>query len=150
MFANFAINLGCDEADIACMRAANATAVRDATANVLPAQYSVRHNPFAPVVDGVELAAEAWQLARSGVRAPVPLILGSNRDEMSATYFNTAPFDLDATGLQKLVGSLAPIGGSEAATRELISLYPTSEYPHTECCTPQCEYSATVCHRAAV
>ena len=86
VFATFATHLGCDEADIACMRAANATAVRDATANVLPAQYSVRHNPFAPVVDGVELAAEAWQLARSGVRAPVPLILGSNRDEMSATY----------------------------------------------------------------
>ena len=141
VFATFATHLGCDEADIACMRAANATAVRDATANVLPSQHSVRHNPFAPVVDGVELAAEAWQLARSGVRAPVPLILGSNRDEMSATYFYTAPFDLNATGLQKLVGSLAPIGGSEAATRELLSLYPISEYPHTECCTPQCEYS---------
>lgn len=98
-------------------------------------EYSVRWNPFSPTVDGVELSAEAWELARAGVRAPVPLILGSNRDEMSATYFRTAPLDLNQTGLVALVPSLAPI--DPAQVEQLLSLYPIEEFQTTECCTPQ-------------
>jgi carboxylesterase type B len=95
----------------------------------------VRWNPFSPTVDGVEMTGEAWELARAGVRAPVPLILGSNRDEMSATYFETAPFDLDQTGLVALVPLLAPIDSTRV--EQLLALYPVDEYPTTECCTPQ-------------
>ena len=123
VYSNFARQLGCTPADLACLRAANASRVLAAEGSVLPERFATRWNPWAPTVDGVELHAEAWELARAGVRAPVPLILGSNRDEFSAVYFGEAPLQLDQHGLEQLVPSLVPLpyGSGEvraaAATR---------------------------------
>ena len=86
----------------------------------------------------MELTAEAWQLARAGVRAPVPIILGSNRDEASATYFHVAPFRLDTAGLRQLASSLLPMQrqactGSDCLS-ELLSLYLPESFPVTSWC----------------
>jgi hypothetical protein len=46
---------------------------------------------------------EKWRVLQ------VPLILGSNRDEMCATYFDVAPFDLNQTGLEVSKPSILPL-----------------------------------------
>lgn len=144
VYTNFSRALGCGAEDLACMRAANATDIVRAacTQGLLPAEYATRHNPWAPVVDGVELSAEVWQLAQRGKRAAVPLMLGSNRDEMSATYFDVAPKSLSKAGLAGMVADLIPLPPTtnpavrQAAVEELLSLYDPRRFPVTECCTP--------------
>ena len=47
----------------------------------IPYGDSLDSSIWAPVVDGVELTASPSQLLLDGQAAPVPMLLGSNRDE---------------------------------------------------------------------
>ena len=83
------------------------------------------HTAWEAVVDGVELRREVWQLVKRGDVAPVPILMGTNRDE-GATF---PPVPGDAS-LATYRAYLMRDYGGQAATIE--GLYPTKAFPATE------------------
>ncbi len=99
----FAHALGCDDADpLVCLRAAPAAAVVAA----LPIKRGSILHPgvwWGPVVDGVELPVRPLAAMRAGTSAPVPLLIGANRDE---GIIHTISFDqVTLADLEDFVGA---------------------------------------------
>ncbi len=83
---------------------------------------------FAPTIDGFNLPAAPWDLAKQGRIAAVPQLVGTNHDE--ATFFLSADKSLRAMTLSNLTSMLTSLYG-ENITDSLLKLYPvpSPEYP---------------------
>ena len=109
-FNAFAADLGC--ADLACLRA---IAAKD-----LGRLVSLGNYRWALTVDGVELAGRVSDLVIAGTFTRVPVIIGSNGDEVPAF----APRNLTEETYRTVV--LALYGPQDGAA--LLQVYPASDY----------------------
>jgi para-nitrobenzyl esterase len=83
---------------------------------------------FAPTIDGFNLPASPWDLAKQGRIAAVPVLVGTNHDE--ATFFLSSDKSIRALTLANLTSMLTSLYGP-SITDALLKLYPvpSSEFP---------------------
>ena len=92
--AQFVADAGCDTSSdpLACLRALSTREIMDATT----AQANdFGFAPFSPVIDGVVLPRSPRDALAAGEDAGVPVIVGSNRNEMTSFLFATSRPTLD-------------------------------------------------------
>ena len=117
-----ATKLGCAANDLACMRSKPATEVLEKVGKSKSAQY-----PFMPLADGYLLTGTPLSMIESGQFNKVPLIAGSNRNEVpkvlalvKPSTFGTRPRQY-GKNLHKWIAIDDPA--------PLLALYPLSQYP---------------------
>jgi para-nitrobenzyl esterase len=115
-------SLGCTDQTAACLRALSA-------ADVLAGQPSGLQST-SPVIDGVVLPTSIRTAFKNGVFNHVPVIEGSNHDEMRlfvALGFDLAGGPVTADGYVAAVAGL--LGLPEAVAALLVNQYPLANYP---------------------
>jgi para-nitrobenzyl esterase len=115
--AEFAKNVGCGAADLACMRAVNASEVLRADKDLTKAFLE-----WSPTIDGVEILDDPRALLASGNIADVPVLLGFNSDE--GTMFAPGPKDLNASGYIGAIATILPLAQAELVAAQ----YPCADY----------------------
>lgn len=115
--AEFAKNVGCGAADLACMRAVNASEVLKADRGLTKAFLE-----WSPTIDGVEILDDPRALLASGNIADVPVLLGFNSDE--GTMFAPGPKDLNASGYISAIATILPLAQAELVAAQ----YPCADY----------------------
>lgn len=122
----FAACAGVDPADVSALRALTPEQVLAAQGQAGGQLFaSVGTMPFHPCLDG-EILPHSWQHAADTGFTPVPLIIGTTRNEMSLfAMFDPAAADLDDAGLAQ---RLAAIGADAEAM--------TAAYRHTDTTAP--------------
>ena len=118
--AQFARNVGCGPADLACMRALNATQVLDADRGLTSAFLE-----WSPTIDGVEVIDDPRALLAAGKVADVPVMLGFNADE--GTLFTRAPKDLNASDYVSAILAMLPTL-PPASAAAVAAQYPCSDF----------------------
>jgi len=105
----FARCAGVDPTDVDALRALPPDEVLAAQATAAAELYAtVGTMPFHPCVDG-EVLPWSWQEASEKGVNPVPLVMGTTRDEMGLfVAFDPGAATLDDAGLRKRLGKLAP------------------------------------------
>jgi para-nitrobenzyl esterase len=83
--AEFAKNVGCGAADLACLRAVNASDVLRADRGLTQAFLE-----WSPTIDGVEVVDDPRTLLAAGAVADVPVLVGFNADEGSCASLRRA------------------------------------------------------------
>ena len=123
----FARSAGLDTVDVDALRLMSGAQIIDAQANAAMELFgTVGTMPFHPVVDGVVLP-QTWLEAASSGFNPVPIIIGTNRDEMDLfKMFDPAAGALTADGLRT---RLAAAGGNVDALIDAYRATNTSEPP---------------------
>ena len=117
----FARCAGFDEVDTDALRALSGPQIIEAQAKAAMELFaSVGTMPFHPVVDGVVLPQTWLEAAETGFN-PVPVIIGTTRDEMDLfKMFDPAAATLDADGLRARLGAtgcdVEPLIDAYAAT----------------------------------
>ena len=114
-----AANVGCapGPALLSCLRAANASVVLAADANLTAGQLE-----WGPTIDGVEVLDDPRVLAARGRAAPVPVLLGFNADE--GTIFNPVDPELNASDYASAVARVL----GPALAPGAVAAYPLSDY----------------------
>jgi carboxylesterase type B len=121
-----------DAADVVnCLRHVDALTLAEVTMACGLCAGPVKHSSalhFAPTIDGYNLPAAPWDLAKQGRIAAVPVLVGTNHDE--ATFFLSSDKSVRALTLANLTSMLTSIYGSNT-TDALLKLYPvpSSEFP---------------------
>ena len=115
--AQFAKNVGCGAADLACMRAVNASEVLRADRGLTSAFLE-----WSPTIDGVEVLDDPRVLLAAGKAADVPVMLGFNADE--GTMFAKGAKDLNASGYVAAIAEFLPLAQAEIVALE----YPCSDF----------------------
>ena len=84
------------------------------------------------MVDGVELTANVWELARDGAGsfAAVPILMGSNRDEGALFIKDAPPPGLPQTATAAQLTRWATDWADAGTARAIEQLYPRSLYPY--------------------
>jgi para-nitrobenzyl esterase len=123
----FARSAGLDAVDVGALRAMSGTQIIDAQANAAKELFgTVGTMPFHPVVDGAVLPQTWLEAATSGFN-PVPVIIGTNRDEMDLfKMFDPVAGSLTADGLR---ARLAAAGGNVDALIDAYGATDASEPP---------------------
>jgi para-nitrobenzyl esterase len=123
----FARSAGLDTVDIDALRSMLGAQIIDAQANAAMELFgTVGTMPFHPVVDGVVLP-QTWLEAASSGFNPVPIIIGTNRDEMDLfKMFDPAAGALTADGLRS---RLTAAGGNVDALIDAYRATNASEPP---------------------
>ena len=123
----FARSAGLDTVDVDALRSMSGAQIIDAQANAAMELFStVGTMPFHPVVDGVVLP-QTWLEAASSGFNPVPVIIGTNRDEMDLfKMFDPAAGSLTADGLRT---RLTAAGGNVDALIDAYGATDASEPP---------------------
>ncbi len=114
----FARAAGVEPADTAALRSLPGPAVVDAQAGAAATLFAtVGTMPFHPCVDGQVMPRTWLDAARDGIN-PVPLIIGTTRDEMALfAGFDPSAADLDDEGLARRLarlGALDAVGTTQA------------------------------------
>jgi para-nitrobenzyl esterase len=115
--AQFAKNVGCGAADLACMRAVNTTDALKADHDMTSAFLQ-----WSPTIDGVEVVDDPRVLLSKGAVADVPVMLGFNADEGS--MFARGPKDLNESGYVAAIATILPLAQAELVAAE----YPCSAF----------------------
>jgi para-nitrobenzyl esterase len=92
------------------------------------------NTPLAPVVDGTVLPRQSLDQIRDGLNAGVPVIIGTNRDEMR--YFAMGNRRLTEGDESVVRRALAKTLGDEAAADELMDAYAKARADRGEATTP--------------
>ena len=123
----FARSAGLDAVDVDALRSMSGTQIIDAQARAAMELFgTVGTMPFHPVVDGAVLP-QTWLEAASSGFNPVPVIIGTNRDEMDLfKMFDPAAGSLTADGLRT---RLAAAGGNVDALIDAYGATDASEPP---------------------
>jgi para-nitrobenzyl esterase len=69
---------------------------------------------FAPVVDGETLPMQPFEAVRAGAAAGIPVLIGTNRDEVKLFTAMQQRAPLDDIGLERAVAGMFPGAGTEA------------------------------------
>ena len=119
----YVVAAGCDEAAdvLRCLRSLSVEALTSALFNI-PAS-GLGLPDVGPVVDGVVLPEQAFDIFARGAGPRVPMVVGSNLDE--TVSFNAAVPVPGRSTFEFLVGRL--VGADRRA--EVVALYPESTYP---------------------
>ena len=121
---DFAKALACT--DLPCMRSKTATEVANAL-GVRPALFGKTGVSWSPTVDGVELPKVPNEAFAAGGAAPVPVILGTTKDEGNLfTYAWTLAFGHDITEQEVL--EVLPMLYSPAQVQAIQGQYPIAKY----------------------
>lgn len=115
--AEFAKNVGCGPADLACMRAVNASEVLRADRGLTSAFLE-----WSPTIDGVEVVDDPRVLLAKGAVADVPVMLGFLQDEGS--MFAKGGKDLNASEYIQAIASILPLAQAELVAAQ----YPCSDF----------------------
>ena len=115
--AQFAKNVGCDAADLACMRAVNTSEALKADRGLTNAFLE-----WSPTIDGVEVLDDPRVLLSKGAVADVPVMMGFNADEGS--MFAKGPKDLNETDYVAAIATILPLAQAELVAAE----YPCSAF----------------------
>lgn len=115
--AEFAKNVGCGAADLACMRAVNASEVLRADHDLTSAFLE-----WSPTIDGVEVVDDPRVLLAKGAIADVPVVLGFNQDEGS--MFARGGKDLNASEYVAAIASILPLAQAELVAAQ----YPCADF----------------------
>ena len=117
---------------VLCLRQVDAAALAELTMSCGicsgPVKDSNKALHFAPTIDGFNLPAAPWVLAKQGKIAAVPILVGTNHDE--ATFFLSADKSIRDLTLANLSSVLISQYGPNV-TNTLLKLYPvpSSEFP---------------------
>jgi para-nitrobenzyl esterase len=116
---------------VQCLRQVDALTLASVTMACGLCSGPVKHGSalhFAPTVDGFNLPAAPWDLAKQGKIAAVPQLVGTNHDE--ATFFLSSDKSLRALTLSNLTSMLTSLYGANV-TSTLLKLYPvpSSDFP---------------------
>jgi para-nitrobenzyl esterase len=127
--------LGLDAADRATWQSVPAAALVDATQTLQsvtppPGQLPL---PFLPVVDGTFLPRSPYEGIAEGAGAPTPLLIGTNRDELTLFALGTPDLgELDQQRLEDWIGLAAP----GAHPVEVVETYRNERAARGETLTP--------------
>jgi para-nitrobenzyl esterase len=114
---------------VQCLRQVDALTLASITMACGLCSGPVRHGNalhFAPTIDGFNLPAAPWDLAKQGKIAAVPQLVGTNHDE--ATFFLSSDKSLRALTLSNLTSMLTSLYGANV-TDTLLKLYPQDDFP---------------------
>lgn len=114
-----------------CLRKVDALALAEVTMACGLCSSPLKHSTalhFAPTIDGFNLPAAPWELAKQGRIAAVPQLVGTNHDE--ATFFLSSDKSLRSLTLADFTSKLTTLYGKNV-TDSLLKLYPvpSSDYP---------------------
>ena len=111
----FAKIVGCDAADLVCMRAVNTSEALKADSGLTSAFLE-----WSPTIDGVEVVDDPRVLLSKGLAADVPVMMGFNADE--GTMFAPGPKDLNETEYVAEIATILPL----AQAKIVAAAYPCS------------------------
>jgi len=115
--------LGCNPGDLSCLSKVPAQNILEATPMPVFSTFV-----FGPHEDGYVLSAKPWEMIAAGNFNKVPVIFGTNRDEMwpNADSYNK---DLKKLAVPEFPGKISVLFKiPEAQAQELVRLYPPEKY----------------------
>jgi para-nitrobenzyl esterase len=129
-YADLQEKSGCGK-DVACLLALNATALSAAALRAEVAAGTNNGCTYAPVVDGVEIAAEPHELAARGQWFKGPVLLGTARDELANASW--APIDITrGEFIAAEADGYASAGANATLLAELYAGHPADDWGRSE------------------
>ncbi|KAL5476268.1 hypothetical protein EMCRGX_G026191 [Ephydatia muelleri] len=123
---DFAMALGCN--DITCLYSKNITEIAAAEDAVLSKIVDLFHAleiflQWTPVVDGVEVLGQPFELFSAGEAAPLPVIIGTTSQESTFFIYEAFPKSLSDLTYHLLIAGVYGVGHYDA----VLSRYPSND-----------------------